>query len=356
VKIGLTFDVRGGIGNELNELDVSLARRPLDWSDDPFATADDAEEEFDSPETIESLADTLRSLGHEVELLGDGVPVLRRLLDGPRPDLVFNLAEGRGVGSAREARIPAVLEMLGIPYTGSDPLTLSVALDKDCAKRLVQAAGVATPGWVRIDADASSEIEPLLRLNPPWIIKPACEGSSKGILSCSLIDAPDDLAPTIARMQQVYRQPVLVEEFIDGDELTVGIVGNRPPDVLGVMRVVPKRAGGPFVYSLEVKRDWERQVSYECPAQLRPADTAAVRQAALDSWRALGCRDLGRIDFRLRDGVPYFLEANPLPGLSPKYSDLILMTRALGLDYRDLIGRIVQAAVERNETALAVGA
>ena len=349
MRIGLTFNVRSA---------VAAGRRAGsgDRSENPFAAADDAEEEFDSPETIEALAEAIRGLGHEVELLGDGEPVLRRLLAGPRPDLVFNLAEGIGAGRAREARMPALLEMLAIPYTGSDPLTLAVALDKDCAKRLVQAHGVRTPAWVLVDGDIAAAHESLAQLPLPAIVKPACEGSSKGILAASLIEDRGDLLPTIERLREAYSQPILVEEFIDGDELTVGIVGNQPPEVLGVMRVVPRQPTENFVYSLEVKRDWERLVRYECPARLAAADSQAVADAALTSWRALGCRDLGRIDFRLRKGVPYFLEANPLPGLSSKYSDLVLLARQIGIEYPDLISRIVQAAIDRIEANSPVAA
>ena len=284
--------------------------------------------------------------------------MLRRLLDGPRPDLVFNFAEGRGIGRSREARVPAVLEMLNIPYTGSDPLTLAVTLDKDCAKRLVAAAGVPTPKWTIVNGDCGTtnrdddglnrELE---RLPLPVIVKPAFEGSSKGILKANLIHDRDLLLSTVRELSQTYRQPILVEEFIDGDELTVGVLGNTPPEVIGIMRVVPKKHSGPFVYSLEVKRDWKEQVRYECPAQLSRADTAAVQQAALDAWRALGCRDVSRIDFRLRDGIPYFLEVNPLPGLSPESGDIVLLSGAMGIDHSELVGRIVTAATERLETA-----
>jgi D-alanine-D-alanine ligase len=350
VRIGLAYNVRSASGHAATNGQAAA---------DPFSAADDAEEEFDSPETIRALAEALGSLGHEVELLGDGEPALRALLDAApadRPDLVFNLAEGRGVGRSREARIPAVLELLGIPHTGSDPLTLAVALDKDCAKRLVSAADVATAGWVLVEGDPQHAAAAIGRLAAPLIVKPAYEGSSKGILAASLVASTDEAIPLLRRMREAYRQPILVEEFIDGDELTVGLVGNAPPDVLGIMRVVPLEARGPFVYSLEIKRDWERRVRYECPARLAPRDAQAVREAALASWRALGCRDLARIDFRLRRGTPYFLEANPLPGLSPVYSDLILMARELGWEYRGLIGRIVEVACRRLGLALPAAA
>jgi D-alanine-D-alanine ligase len=342
VRIGFTFNVRSasaggnGAGDE-------------HWPDD-------AEEEFDSPETIEALAGALRGLGHEVELLGDGEPLLRRLLTGYRPDLVFNFAEGTGTSRSREARVPAVLEMLGIPYTGSDPLTLAATLDKECAKRLVRCAGVATPDWLVVDGDVEDFRDRLLTLPLPVIVKPAFEGSSKGIRSANLIEDSARIMETVEEIVAAYRQPVLVEEFIDGDELTVGVIGNHQREPFGIMRVLPVDRNGPFVYSLEVKRDWERLVRYECPAKLSPQDTRAVGLAALLVWKTLGCRDLARIDFRLRNHVPYFLEVNPLPGLNPKSSDLVLMARSLEISYSDLIGRILAAATERlseNPAALA---
>ena len=330
MKIGLTYNLRS----------TGHSSPTANWTDD-------AEEEFDSPETIQTLSSVLESFGHEVELLGDGMPMLRRLVEGSRPDLVFNFAEGTGSGRSREARVPAVLEMLDIPYTGSDPLTLSVTLDKPCAKQLVRGAGLATPDWLVVDGDIAECRSRLATIPLPVIVKPACEGSSKGIHQTNLVEEPGRLLEVVEQMAALYRQPVLVEEFIDGEELTVGIVGHRPQKVLGIMRVVPlDTAGRPFIYSLEVKRNMDH-VSYECPAQFSPADTRAIETAALAVWRALGCRDVGRIDFRLRNHVPYFLEVNPLPGLNPKTSDLPIMARALGIEYPDLIGRILQAAIMR---------
>lgn len=361
MRIGVTFNVRQSPRRE-GSASQALARLmqpelPSPPLDDPArdARSDDEDEEFDSPETIMALHSVLQELGHEVLLLGDGPDLIRRLLRGPRPELVLNIAEGHGASRSREARVPAVLEMLGIPHTGSDPLTLAVTLDKDCAKRLVQAGGVSTPAWVLVPGNLDDEgygdiEEQVAGLALPVIVKPAYEGSSKGIMASSLIFDRAELLEAIARLQRTYHQPILVEEFIDGDELTVGIVGNAPPEVLGIMRVLPiGETTAPFVYSLEVKRDWERLVRYECPARLSPADSAAVREAALACWRALGCRDVARIDFRLRDHEPYFLEANPLPGLSPVSGDLVLLCRRQGIDYADLIGRILAAAVKRIE-------
>ncbi|HXG11956.1 MAG TPA: D-alanine--D-alanine ligase [Gemmataceae bacterium] len=337
----------------------------------PAGLPDDFQEEFDSPATIEAIAEVLRGLGHTVEKLGDGRPLLERLLADP-PDFVFNFAEGQGIGRSREARVPAVLEMLGIPYTGSDPLTLAVTLDKDCAKRLVASAGIAVPAGVVIGAEewqmanwknhaleqgarppaSSSSMDHLpfavCHLQFPLIAKPAWEGSSKGIRSKCLIDRPEDLPEVVASLRRDHRQPILLEEFIPGDEITVGILGNRPPQVIGVMRVVPRSPNGRFVYSLEVKRDWRRQVRYECPPSSCSPDTLArIESAALEVYQRLGCRDVARIDFRLADEGLYFLEANPLPGLNPESSDLVIMARLAGWSYPRLIGSILAAALER---------
>jgi D-alanine-D-alanine ligase len=319
MKIGISYDLR--------------ADAPL-GADLP----DDFEEEFDSPATIEAIASALRGEGHEVRLLGDGRDFLERVL-ADAPDLVFNLAEGQGVSRAREARVPAVLEMLGIPYTGSDPLTLAVTLDKDCAKRLVASAGVVVPRGIAVaPGQAADEGE----VHFPAIVKPAWEGSSKGIRGKCVVDGPAELAAAL-EARRAQGQPILVEEYVAGEELTVGLVGN-PPRLLGILRVVPVQPTKRFVYSLEVKRDFRRQVRYECLSAER---LPAVVEAALRVWRALGCRDVARVDFRLREGVPHFLEVNPLPGLNPESSDLVILARLAGWSYEGLIAAILRASRQR---------
>ena len=329
MNIGITYDLKADLPASAN-------------------LPDDFQEEFDSPVTIDAIAAALEGLGHKVERLGDGRELLECLLRD-RPDFVFNIAEGHGIGRCREARVPAVLEMLGIPYTGSDPLALSVTLDKDCARRLVQATRcVKVPqGAVWGPDDSLDDIETWDCL--PWtaIVKPAWEGSSKGIRGKCIVDTPQELIEAIESHRRAYQQPILVEEYIEGDELTVGIVGNSPPKILGVMRVLPKRKEERFIYSLEVKRDYRQRVHYECPAKLPPERLQAVENAALAVYRALGCRDVARIDFRLKDGTPYFLEVNPLPGLNPESSDLVILARLAGWSYEQLIESILQAAVER---------
>ncbi|MGH7168881.1 MAG: D-alanine--D-alanine ligase family protein [Gemmataceae bacterium] len=326
MKIGITYDLKADL--------PASAHLP-----------DDFQEEFDNPVTIETIATALRGLGHQVRLLGDGRELLERLLKDP-PDFVFNIAEGQGIGRCREARVPAVLEMLGIAYTGSDPLTLAATLDKDVAKRLVQSAGVTVPRWAVLEANHDLDLlSTLSRLPYTTIVKPAWEGSSKGIRGKCVVDRPDELVEAVSALRAAHPQPILVEEYIAGEELTVGIVGNTQPHIIGILRVVPARPDDRFVYSLEVKRDFRRQVRYEC----WPASRAeTVADAALRIYRALGCRDVSRIDFRLKDGVPYFLEVNPLPGLNPESSDLVILSRLAGWSYEQLIESILQAAIERN--------
>jgi D-alanine-D-alanine ligase len=320
----------------------------------PAGAPDDLHEEFDSPITVQAIAEALRQLGHTVSELGNGKPLLEALLKNP-PDFVFNIAEGSGVSRNREARVPAVCEILGIPCTGSDPLTLSVALDKDMTRRIVADAGVTIPaGFVlkpQLPYDGDfAEFPALLAahgLACPVILKPTCEGSSKGIRNRCLIEKPEDFGPTVIELWNAYKQPVLVEEFIAGEEVTIGIVGNDPPEVLGAMRVVPKRTTENFVYSLEVKRNWEEMVTYECPPVLVKGALRALEEAALAAYEAVGCRDVSRLDFRIRDGVPYFIEVNPLPGLNPIISDLILICKAMDVTHAELIRRILDAAVKR---------
>jgi D-alanine-D-alanine ligase len=345
VKFGITYTARLPTENG----DPANPTNGFPWE----PRADDAQEEFDSPETVAAIAEAIESLGHEVELLGDGPALAERLVASPKPEFVFNIAEGRGISRSREAWVPAILEMFEIPYTGSDPLTLAATLDKHTAKQIVRASGVAVPEGILVSGAAEEFAQELSKLSLLLIVKPAYEGSSKGIRGTSLILNRDHLADRIERCIETYQQPALVEEFIDGEEITVGICGNSPPEVIGIMRVVPQKSDGPFVYSLDVKRDWRRQVRYEAPAQLTSEIERVVRQSALAAFAALGCRDVCRIDFRIRDSVPYFLEANPLPGLSPGTSDLVLLAQGCGIGYRELIARIVSAALARSQSQLA---
>ena len=180
----------------------------------------------------------------------------------------------------------------------------------------------------------------------PCIVKPAWEGSSKGIRGKCVVDDASELASALEEGRD-QDQPLLVEEFIAGEELTVGVLGNADAHALGTLRIVPLKHSERFVYSLEVKRDYEANVRYESPPALPTEQVRAVEAAALLAFQALGCRDVARIDYRLRDGVPYFLEANPLPGLNPVTSDLVILARLNGIPYERLVGGIVESALAR---------
>jgi D-alanine-D-alanine ligase len=308
---------------------------------------EDALEEYDSWETVGGIVAALESRGYSVVRLGGGGDFLASI-QKEKVDLVFNIAEGLGNYRSREAQIPAILEMLDIPYTGSDPQCLAICLDKPLTKRLVTTTGVATPKWqVVVSALPVSEIDwdafPF-----PAFLKPVHEGSSKGIRFGSRVENMAQLAEAIPTLLERYQQPVMVEEFITGDEVTVGVLGNTLPMLLGIMRIVPKSMKDNFVYSLEVKRDWERLVDYECPAQLEAGVLKRITDSALKVFEILGCRDFARIDFRVsHDGTPYFLEINPLPGINPNSGDIVIMAKKMGWKYESLISAIVEAALER---------
>jgi len=262
-------------------------------------------------------------------------------------DIVFNISEGRGNYRSREAQVPSVLEMLDIPYTGSDPQCLAVCLDKPVTKKLVAAADIPTPKWLLIADEAELRQIDWKGFPFPVIIKPAFEGSSKGICLTSLADNVAQAEKEVKRILKGYRQPVMIEGFIDGDEVTVGVIGNSPPKIVGMMRVLPKKQEKHFVYSLEVKRDYVNLVDYESPVRLPAGVLKKLERYSLQAFKVLGCRDFSRVDFRVgQDGIPYFIEINPLPGLGT-YSDLIIMAIKLGWTHEGLIGAVLDTAIER---------
>jgi D-alanine-D-alanine ligase len=334
MRIGLTYDLKSAV--------------PLD-----AASPEDALEEYDSRETVELIAAALSGAGHSVVLLGGGEEFLENIRR-EKVDIVFNIAEGRGNSRSRESQVPGVLEMLGIPYTGSDAHCLTVCLDKPLAKKLVAAEGVATPKWRLITEEENLSRIAWEHFPFPAIVKPAYEGSSKGIRLTSVVDNAESLLAELSRLLEVYRQPVMVEEFISGDEVTVGIMGNAPSRVVGIMRILPRKREGRFVYSLEVKRDYLNLVDYECPPQLTDEIKERIALASLKVFRVLGCRDFARLDFRLSpEGVPYFLEINPLPGLGA-YSDLVIMAQKMGGTQQGLIQAVLETALKRYSPCVTV--
>lgn len=311
---------------------------------DPVAGPDDEFEEFDSPVTAKAISDLLEEKGMSVSFFEADRHLPKNLATG-NFDMVFNIAEGVG-GRCREAHVPALCELLGIPYTGSDPLTLAATLDKSVAKRLV-CGEVSTPKWKLV-----KRIEDLndFRLEFPVFVKPNDEGSSKGIRETNRCECLTELKAVAAELLATYGRPLLVEEFVRGHEVTVSVLGNESPRVLGVLQVVPSNGSpiGDFIYSLDAKRNYETRVTYVTPPKLPSDWLQRVERAALSSYRLLECRDVARIDFRVAfNGEPYFIEANPLPGLNPTSGDLVITAKGNGMEWKDLILQILDVAEKR---------
>ncbi len=267
----------------------------------------------------------------------------RRLAAGDRWECVFNICEGLN-GIAREAQVPALLEAYDVRYVFSDPLTLSLALDKAMTKRVVRDCGVPTAPFAVIER---REGLPSIDLPFPLFLKPVAEGSGKGIGVHSKVNDAHELQSVADDLLARFGQPVLVETYLPGREFTVGITGTgSAAEVLGVMEVLWTQNAAPHGYGYTNKEHFEDRMEY------RLADDPEARAAgdvALAAWRVLRCRDGGRIDLRsTQDGEPQFIEVNPLAGLNPERSDLVFIARFKGLSYTDLIGRIMAAFHDRH--------
>jgi len=322
MKIGMTYDLRSDY----------LA---LGMTEEKTA-------EFDREDTISAIEESLRALGHETDRVGHVKGLVSRLARGDRWDFVFNIAEGVN-GFGREAQVPALLEAYDIPYTFSDPLTLTLTLHKGMAKHVIRDRGIPTAAFSVIeDPEAVSSVD----LPFPLFAKPVAEGTGKGISARSKIRNEGDLRETCSFMLREYGQPVLLETFLPGREFTVGILGNgRTARSLGVLEVVLRGNAEPAAYSYHNKKEYETLVEYRL---VEDGEARRAAEVALSSWKALGCRDGGRVDLRSDDrGVPCFIEVNPLAGLHPVHSDLCILATAAGLSYGDLIGQILEAAVAR---------
>lgn len=323
--------------------------------------------DLDSESTVEAISDALRQRGHKVTFLEGDVTLYDRLRE-VRPDICFNICEGH-FGDSREAHVPAILEVLRIPYTGSQVLTLALTLDKPMTKRVLVYHDLPTPPFQVFErAD-----EPLDEgLTFPLFVKPASQGTGMGISAESIVYDEEQLRAQVKRLLEAYRNdPVLVEKFISGRDLTVGMVGNlqppvawRIPDDEEALRVYrgltflppleiklgtyDEEEGG--VYTYHAKVDLADKLEYCCPADLTPDQVAELNWLAAATFRVTGCLDVARVDFRLdeNDGdKPYILEVNPLPGLAPGISDLVIEAEAAGICYTDLINMILEEAVRR---------
>jgi D-alanine-D-alanine ligase len=305
----------------------------------------DTEAEYDAPETIDAIKEALESYGHIVLPLEATADLPRQFMDSP-VDLVFNIAEGVA-GRNREAAVPALCELMGIPYTGSDAATLSIALDKALSKRVLRQHGVLTAEFQEMET-GRERLSPKLKF--PLIVKPNQEGSSKGVSAhASVVDDEESLRVVVRELIERYRQPALIEDYISGREFTVGCLGDKRPRVLPPMEILFKDKNNPRpVYDFQIKQEWEKHVYYECPAKLTPAELKAIEKVTRETFMALDCRDVARIDLRMdARGDIWVIEVNPLPGLTPEYSDLCLIATAANIDYRSLIGEILAGGLKR---------
>lgn len=304
----------------------------------------DQEAEYDSPKTILAIREALESLGHEVLEL-EAKSDLPVRLGSSDLDVVFNIAEGFK-GRNREAQVPALLELLDIPYSGSDSATLALALDKGLAKKVVSAAGVAVAkGQTFLTSKDKLNKELLF----PLIVKPVAEGSSKGVITKSVATNEVELRELVQMTLSRYKQGALVEEFLPGREFTVAMIGEKRPRVLPPMEIIYHNTKEPHpVYSYQLKLDPRGEISNQVPALVDKALQEDIENVAKESFIALGCRDFARVDIRLNaQGKACFIECNPLPGLTPKWSDLCLITEAIHMDYKTLISELISPAIRR---------
>jgi D-alanine-D-alanine ligase len=334
---------------------------PHDWD-----MPEDQWADLDSESTICHIMDALRQGGHETTFM-EGDRTLWDNLRAWQPDICFNICEGH-FGDAREAQVPAMLEMLRIPYTGSKVLTLALALDKPMTKRVLDYHDLPSPAF-QVFESPDEELDPDLEF--PLFVKPSREGTGMGVSPSSIVTGEADLRKELAVQLRRYREPILVERFIEGREVTLGIIGNltRPVgrrilhgatlEQLGQgLRFLPPlevdlaaydvSEGG--IYSHRLKVDLVDQFRYFCPALLDEGLLRELQWLAAATFRVTGCLDVARVDFRLDasdNNKPYILEINPLPGLSPGISDLVIEAEADGIDYVSLINMILDQAIRR---------
>jgi D-alanine-D-alanine ligase len=309
--------------------------------------------EFDSEETINAIASALTNKGHTVDLLEAEYLNLFSYFRKNKVDMVFNIAEGKS-GKLRESEIPAILDYLDVPYTGSNTFSLALALNKALTKKILLAENIPTPHY-QVFGRGNEPMKPDLKF--PLIVKPNCEGSGKGISASNVVRTQDQLYKKVKEMIISYRHEALVEEFIEGKELTVGVLENGKTTILPVLEIdfSSCEKSGEYFYSWRMKEyqgnnELGLTPTFHCPARLDKETERRVKEVALKTHHAVGCLDISRTDIRLsKDNIPYVLEINPLPGLDPKESNFPLMAYAGGMKYEDLIEAILMSACKRKE-------
>ena len=308
--------------------------------------------EWDTFATIDAMRSALAEI-HDVTLIEADEDAYEKLRQ-EQPDIVFNITEGL-FGVSREAQMPAILEMLQIPYTGSDPLTLAICLDKSRAKEILSYYNIPTP---RFKVITSPSQLPGISMILPCMVKPLHEGSSKGIFNSSLVTNRLELEQQVSSILTQYNEPALVEEYLPGREFTVAMLGNgNNLKALPIVEIkfdsLPK--GVNPIYSFEAKWIWDRSDApldiFECPARVSPALQQNIESICREAVTVLRCRDWCRIDVRLdAAGKPHIIELNPLPGILPNPEDNSCFpkaARAVGLTYNELIQTVLAIAAKR---------
>ena len=264
-------------------------------------------------------------------------------------DVVFNLAdEGINLNTQFEPNIVAFLDLLGIKYTGCSHISLTNCLDKVLTKRILKSCGIPTPEFEVFDDEIA--FLPEISLKFPVIVKPSKEDGSMGIREDSVIHSPDRLKDKINQIAKKYKQPVLVEEFIEGREMNVGVLGNKHPMSLPVSEIIFNLPSNK-IHFLPYSAKWNKGAVYEigtvanCPADINAALESRLRKISLKCYLLMGLDSYGRVDFRIdEDGNPFVLEVNPNPDISPD-AGLANMARKSGMDYPELLDKIVRQAL-----------
>ena len=304
-------------------------------------------QEWYTEETIQMVVEALEWGGHEVELIAADRFLLAKLnkflpkLSKRRPNgIVLNLALGVQ-GKCRYTHVPAMLEIGGIPYTGSSPMGHALAQDKVIAKQIFMSTNLPTPDY---RVFLSEELEsPFLKY--PVIVKPRGEAASFGL---KIVNDDDSLRLAVSQLFAEYKQPTLAEEFIEGREVNVAVLGNHPPVALPVLELVMNE-GPQAIYTYEAKfgKAGSKKVKMICPAKLPPETTAYIQELAVQAFAALNIYDYGRVDFRLdKYNLPHILEMNSMASVNP-HSSFVTAAKAAGISYNQLINRLIEVAVER---------
>lgn len=304
----------------------------------------DANAEFDHPTTVDIIVAGIESNGFRVKKIGNAASLLSQI-DNLGVDIVFNISEGY-TGRNRESQVPVLLEMAGIPFVGSDALTLGLTLDKIMAKKIFISEGIPTPKFFEIKSmDYLIDTD---HLGFPLIVKPRFEGSSKGLSENSRVGNRAELIKQAELIINVYKQPALVEEFILGQEFTVAVIGNSPPQALPSVQVEIDGSVDLEDKFYTFARIASDKLKYLCPARIPAELEKKIRALAIEAYTAVECLDLGRVDFRVdKSGKPYVLEINPLPSLSTE--DVFqAIAEVEGVTYQQMLGRILNYALIRN--------